>query len=154
MKIRNGFVSNSSSSSFVLKTYMLTKDQRETMLSFAERIYNGSYGDGPMNFCGIEFKREAKHAVEAGAYLIMEIDYDDTDAMASLLNKLGIDPVCYKWGDEYCPEIKEPDLDALGWLVRRMPDSIKRKLLLETDIPSEVSDFLINNLRPDKGELP
>jgi len=42
MKIRNGFVSNSSSSSFILKKEGLTKEQVNTMQEFMKK-YNGGF---------------------------------------------------------------------------------------------------------------
>ena len=79
MKIRAGFVSNSSSSSFVVGKYFMTEDQIRAFKNGA-RIINEEFDGGDYG----TYLEESTH------YFYGEVDYDVYDAYKALLGEIGV----------------------------------------------------------------
>lgn len=90
MKIRNGFVSNSSSSSFAIKKSDLTAQQ-------ISDIYN-HYEIATNHFNNYVNKSDEWRIKESEEYIIGET-YMDNFNMCSFLQDIGIDDNKIEWGD-------------------------------------------------------
>lgn len=101
MKIRNGFVSNSSSSSFIVAINQLTEDQIEKLMTYpAECTFPGEwhstdefgkyyYGDG-WNI----------HKNDSGGFITGFTIMDNGDLAKYMTEECGIDLKLVEWDDE------------------------------------------------------
>jgi len=92
MRIRNGFVSNSSSSSFVLGKYFMTPEQIKKFTEFIETEIDATdyeYDDENQGF-SVDTYIYCSHE----HYFHGDIDYHDTDKILNFLVELGVDEGC------------------------------------------------------------
>lgn len=105
MKVRNGFVSNSSSSSFIIykKDEEMGFEEREAKTIEALKKYRDPYDDEERE----SNKKEAFRLSEEGKYIIakMNVEWGGEEAVENIipviLKSLGVDEnvISYEWGE-------------------------------------------------------
>ena len=89
MKKRNCFVSNSSSSSFIIALSELTKEQIDLIVNHSTEGQHYGISDGYEWAWNIDMN---KHSIEGWTYM-------DNFDMQEYLDKIGVNPEIIKWGD-------------------------------------------------------
>jgi len=109
MRIRNGFVSNSSSSSFIINKKNLTEEQIELIKDHFEvgKKFEEMYWDGEYCHNGDEWTinddvdRDGNELINGGTWM-------DNFPMAKFLSLIGVEKEFVKWDDD---DYEEKDLD-------------------------------------------
>jgi len=88
MKIRSGFVSNSSSCSFVLGKAYMTEDQGREFSSFLRKNNNADYDEETDEYTGFY---EETYVHDSEYYFHGTVEYSDIDKIADCLKEIGVD---------------------------------------------------------------
>jgi len=88
MKMRNGFVSNSSSSSFVLGKVYMTEDQIKKLSQFIDENTCPSW-DEEKEYN--DYFSEDTYISDLGFYFHGDIEYSDLEKMIKFLDEIGVD---------------------------------------------------------------
>lgn len=103
MRIRAGFVSNSSSASFVIKLEFLSPRQRMEILQYEEIAPS-------MNVPGSDFGCDGWTVWEEGDSLYGETSMDNF-SMGNYLRMIGVPMDQVQWGDDYNDHMEHCDYD-------------------------------------------
>jgi hypothetical protein len=130
MKIRNGFVSNSSSSSFVINKRNLSKSQIRKIRDYEEEGKQYGLSCGSFDSWGIS---------ENSTWMAGSTSMDNFD-MAAFFERIGVQSSEVKWGDGYEYDLL-PEEDSPREEVEYYCPECEERLTTYYDKPAKVCPF-------------
>jgi hypothetical protein len=112
MKVRNGFVSNSSSSSFVVLKESLTKIQKAMIIDHVESADFLSNQDENLKGDFQYYDTDSWRIIESDDWILGETSMDNFD-MYSFLNYIKVNMDYVKWDDGYITTPTPEQLDFI-----------------------------------------
>ena len=149
MKIRAGFVSNSSSSSFVIRLYEMPEDMKERMLEWID-VMSATYSSASRERleyeAGVEgFSNEFEADYKKGIFEMYTgwCEHRDIDKLESVLKAADVDLTHFTYRCEEMVDL--PEEDCVQWMLDNAPTTLLTAWLFSKTIPAPVK-LVVENI--------